>query len=679
MKIFGWKSAGRGSLRPAKTHVQLARAYGGPVLGTWPTSYEAQVREGYLNNAIAQRAVRLVAEGVASVAIKSSDASDGRIAAAALKLVKETSAGQQLMETVAAHLLLHGNAYIEIMRGDDGSPVELYALRPERVCVEADTRGWPIAFLYKAGQATTRMAVENIIHIRTMHPLDDHYGLGCLGAASGAVAIHNAAAKWNKALLDNAARPSGALTYDTGDTGALSTEQFDRLRAELDASFAGAANAGRPMLLEGGLKWQALSLSPADMDFVGLKESAAREIALAFGVPPMLLGLPGDATYANYREANKALWRQAILPLAGKIFGALAQGLSNAFSGLSLDIDLEQISALAEDRERLWAQLSAADFLTMDERREAAGFEALPVKAPPPAVPVDNETGVVELKYNPWHDNEDGKFTFSNHGNYAGGGGGFGGGASRTANRLTAPTKLKKPDGVRPAKIHKESHGAIKPRTRLTGERMIKPKIKEPKNEKPEAEKAKKPKVAKPRAVKPKAEKGAKYFSASTKPTIENAIAQIKNSKFGKTKAGKYVTDKVERLHKAGKIVIADTTDASGSRLRGKWDDKVGVLTVDMTMAGHVNDIASELVHEATHSLLSDEYKRTNRKPGGNSIEQEALTNGYQLQLYREQRKYRKNKDLELERRLEESNKGKLSQDIRKRYATAPQKQPKNK
>jgi hypothetical protein len=79
-----------------------------------------------------------------------------------------------------------------------------------------------------------------------------------------------------------------------------------RLREEIDAQFAGADNAGRPLLLEGGLKWQALSLSPADMDFAGLKAAAAREIALAFGVPPMLLGLPGDSTYANYREVEVA-------------------------------------------------------------------------------------------------------------------------------------------------------------------------------------------------------------------------------------------------------------------------------------------------------------------------------------------------------------------------------------
>ena len=135
------------------------------------------------------------------------------------------------------------------------------------------------------------------------------------------------------------------------------------------------------MLLEGGLKWQALSMSPAEMDFVGLKEGAAREIALSFGVPPMLLGLPGDATYANYREANRALWRQAILPLAGKILDALAEGLRSSFDGLCLSVDLDQVGALSEDRERLWAQVTAAEFLSDDEKRAMLGLEVSAVNA----------------------------------------------------------------------------------------------------------------------------------------------------------------------------------------------------------------------------------------------------------------------------------------------------------
>ena len=154
----------------------------------------------------------------------------------------------------------------------------------------------------------------------------------------------------------------------------LSAEQVDRLREELAESFAGGANAGRPLLLEGGLRWQALSLSPAEMDFLALKDSSAREIGQAFGVPPMLLGLPGDATYANYREANRALWRLTVLPLCAKILGAIAQGLSGWFDGAALRVDLDKVPALAEDRMALWREVSAADWLTADEKKALLGL-----------------------------------------------------------------------------------------------------------------------------------------------------------------------------------------------------------------------------------------------------------------------------------------------------------------
>ncbi|WP_219894675.1 phage portal protein [Aquisediminimonas profunda] len=400
MKLFGWKSAGRAVARPL-----LAHGFSTWGSADWPRSYEAQLRELYLGNAVAQRAVRLVAEGVASAPLGTSDPK-------ALALVSATSGGQSLLETVAMQLLLHGNAYVELLAGPDGAPAELFALRPERVSVEPDPRGWPMAFVYRAGAATTRLASDRVIHIRTHHPLDDHYGLGCLDAAAGAMAAHNAATRWNKALLDNAARPSGALVAEGSET--LTTDQFTRLRQEMEESFSGSGNVGRPMLLEGGLRWQAMSLSPTDMDFAGLKAAAAREIALAFGVPSVLLGLPGDATYANYREANKALWRQAILPLAGKILDALAEGLSPWFAGLKLSVDLDQVPALSEDRERLWAQVNGADFVTVNEKRAMVGLEPI---APAVEMPkARDEGGGVETKFNPWHDPGNGQFAQSGQG-----------------------------------------------------------------------------------------------------------------------------------------------------------------------------------------------------------------------------------------------------------------------
>lgn len=374
MKLFGWKAAGRDDARPALSPYG-GSAYAGPgsISGDWPGTYEPQVRDGYQRNPIAQRAVKLVAEGVGSAPLNASDP-------ALIALVTARSGGQALTEAVTAQLLLHGNAYVQLLTDADGQLRELFALRPERVSVEQDARGWPVAYRYRVGDRVTRLIAEDpdgrpqIVHLKAYHPLHDHYGLGALEAASGAIAIHNAATRWNKALLDNAARPSGALVYDPGDGSVLSRDQFERLRGEMEASFAGSGNAGRPMLLDGGLKWQALSLTPADMDFVGLKAAAAREIALAFGVPPVLLGLPGDATYANYKEANRALWRLAILPVADMILTGLAQGLRGWFPGAAIAVDLNQVSALAEDRERIWAQVGAATFLSDDEKRAMLGI-----------------------------------------------------------------------------------------------------------------------------------------------------------------------------------------------------------------------------------------------------------------------------------------------------------------
>lgn len=339
--------------------------------GGFVRGYEAQLNEVYRLNPVGLRAVRLVAGAIGGLTIEA-ESEDAE------RLVK----GQGLLEGMAAALLLHGNAFVQLIADSHGSPRELALMRPERVSVATDERGHPAAYIYRTSGRAVRIAARDALHrrqlahVKGLNPTDDHLGLGCLDAACPAASIHNRASRWNKALLDNAARPSGALTYETSDGTSLSGEQFDRLKQELAEQFAGSGNAGRPLLLDGGLKWQSMALSPADMDFVALKESAARDIALASGVPPVLVGLPGDATYANAREAGRALYRQTVLPLATGILAELSALLSDWLGEVELTIDTDQISELAEDRAKLWEQVRAADFLSGTEKRAMLGFGA---------------------------------------------------------------------------------------------------------------------------------------------------------------------------------------------------------------------------------------------------------------------------------------------------------------
>ena len=188
--------------------------------------------------------------------------------------------------------------------------------------------------------------------------------------------VHNAASRWSKGLLDNAARPSGAIVWNgTDGQGQLSAEQFERLQSEMEMHHQGARNAGRPMLLEGGLDWKPMGFSPSDMEFQKTKESAAREIAVAFGVPPMMLGIPGEATYANYAEAHRAFYRQTVLPLATKVTASVGRWLSS-FVGdeVVLSPDLDQVPALATERDAQWNRVASSDFLTSAEKRRMLGL-----------------------------------------------------------------------------------------------------------------------------------------------------------------------------------------------------------------------------------------------------------------------------------------------------------------
>ncbi len=367
---------------PAPLVAQML-AWHSPGRAVWPQrSAHAFIQEGYARNAVAYRCVRLIAEAAASAPLRVTPHEHPLARLLAHPNPEQT--GVELREAFFGHLQVSGNAYLEAISLGEDFPRELHALRPDRVSVIPGPRGWPAGFEYRAGPYVRRIERDPlterspVLHLKLFHPGDDWYGLSPLEAAWTALAIHNEGAAWSKALLDNAARPSGALVY-TGAGGAdrLSEGQFDRLKAELESTHTGARNAGRPLLLEGGLDWKAMSLSPVDMDFLEARHAAAREIALAFGVPPMLLGLPGDNTYANYKEANLAFWRSTAAPLADKAARALTMWLGCLWSDhgpAAVSVDLDAVPALSAERETVWARVAGADFLTTEEKRRMVGL-----------------------------------------------------------------------------------------------------------------------------------------------------------------------------------------------------------------------------------------------------------------------------------------------------------------
>ncbi|WP_166416366.1 phage portal protein [Cochlodiniinecator piscidefendens] len=362
-------------------------AYQGAGRVAWsPRDTASLTRTGFSGNPVGFRCVKLIAEAAAALPLVLQDHERRYDVHPLLQLVRRPNQAQgraELFEALFGQLLLSGNGYLEAVANEAGEAIELHVLRSDRMSLVPGSDGWPVAYDYTVAGRKHRFDMTGelhpICHIKSFHPQDDHYGLSPIQAAASAIDVHNAASRWSKSLLDNAARPSGAIVYKGADGQAsLTADQYDRLQNEMASHHQGAANAGRPMLLEGGLDWKPMGFSPSDMEFQKTKEAAAREIAVAFGVPPMLLGIPGDGTYSNYQEANRAFYRLTVVPLVTRVAAAVSDWLSH-YQGelLELKPDLDQVPALSAERDNQWRRVSEASFLTESEKRAILGLPKL--------------------------------------------------------------------------------------------------------------------------------------------------------------------------------------------------------------------------------------------------------------------------------------------------------------
>jgi len=352
-----------------------------------PRSYEQFAREGYGNSAIVYACVNEIAKAIGGLQWIVQQRRGGKWreldAHPLLTLLDKPNPRQgrgRFFENVAGSLMISGNAYIERVGPGTGNgriaraPRELYAVRPDRMTVvPGDQTNLIDRYEYRAGGAIVPIPEPLVLHVKLFAPIDDWYGLSPLQVLAKSVDTDNIAIAWNYSLIKQGARPSGGMVVQKN----LNDQQYARLQAQIDDQI-GDAFAGRPMLLEGGVEWKEMSLSPKDMDWLNSRRMTKQDIAMAYGVMGELIGLK-EATYENRREARRAFYTETVLPIADFLRDDLRNWLVPLYGDrITLDYDRDAIEALQEDREKLWARVQKADHLTVNEKRVATGYDERP-------------------------------------------------------------------------------------------------------------------------------------------------------------------------------------------------------------------------------------------------------------------------------------------------------------
>ena len=342
--------------------------------GTNPTwtanNYYSLVSESFQKNVFAFRSINLIAAGIASIpmCVKNSDQSINEKLTKQLAHPNSDQGRSSFITSVVSYLLLSGNAFVY----SDGD--QLYCLRSDRIkLIFNDAKTAVKSYVYEVDGIRVPVDLEDILHIKFFNPTDDWFGFAPLRSAMYAIDQYNEMSKHNLSILQNGGRPSGCLVLK--DCKYLDNTTREEMRKRLSEIYSGAKNAGRIMLLEGGYEWQEMGLSPKDLDFAEAQNTIAREIVQAFGVPPILVGIHGDSSFNNYREARAHFWEDTILPLAELIRTQFTDWFQRKYqTDCEIFLDLDSIPALITKREKIWEKISNADFLSVDEKREILGF-----------------------------------------------------------------------------------------------------------------------------------------------------------------------------------------------------------------------------------------------------------------------------------------------------------------
>ena len=214
---------------------------------------------------------------------------------------------------------------------------------------------------------------SDILHLKSFHPTNDWFGLSITEAISREIDSSNEAIEWQKKVLENEGRPGMAVFIH----GFLSDPQWDRLEGQLNSKYGGSQNAGKTIIIEGEQKGdiKPYSWSPKEMDWIESNRELSRRICNGYGIPPMLLGIPGDNTYSNQKEARLSFWEETI----NYYLNFISDELNNWFFGddksICIEYDLSGNYIMAYKQELIWTRIKDASFMTINEKRQAVGLE----------------------------------------------------------------------------------------------------------------------------------------------------------------------------------------------------------------------------------------------------------------------------------------------------------------
>jgi HK97 family phage portal protein len=386
MKILGLNIT-RGHERKASETWAAVMAYmtGQQAVYT-PRDYGPLVKAGYQTCATIYAAVSLIARAASGIRwTVSRKASDGTLAELEthplldlLSHPNEYDSGYRFVESVVSYKLLAGNSYIEKVHGLKSAPPRfLYPLRPDRMKVKPGNAEELVAgYVYEANGQKRQLDKANILHMKDFHPLHDFYGLSRLEVAATSVDISNWSQEWNLKLLQNDMRPPGMLLLQ-----GLSETQSEKIRSQFQGRYAGAENAGKALVIENATdaKWEPLAITPRDADWIEADKKNLRRICSVFNIASELLGDSENKTYSNMQEARKALYQEAVLPEMDALTDAFQGWLAPLYGdGIVIGYDRDSIEALQEEREKKYTYLAGANWLTVNEKRVACGYDEIP-------------------------------------------------------------------------------------------------------------------------------------------------------------------------------------------------------------------------------------------------------------------------------------------------------------